>query len=35
MQGWAVPPPKEPKKSREEFRKEREKMEKYGVRYMK
>ncbi len=24
MQGWVVPPPKKPEKSREEFRKERE-----------
>jgi len=32
MQGWVVPPPRQPEKSREEFRKEREEKGKYGVR---
>ena len=33
MQGWIVPPPKEPAKSREEFRREREKKVNWLVRH--
>jgi protein-L-isoaspartate(D-aspartate) O-methyltransferase len=33
MQGWAVPPPKEPEKSREEFRKEREEKVRWLIKH--
>jgi hypothetical protein len=32
MQGWAVPPPKKPEKSQEEFRKEREEKVEWLIR---
>jgi protein-L-isoaspartate(D-aspartate) O-methyltransferase len=33
MRGWIIPPPKEPAKSKEEFRKEREKKVKWLIRH--
>ena len=33
MQGWVIPPPKEPTKSREDFREEREKKVRLLVRH--
>ncbi len=33
MQGWAIPPPKEPTKTREDFREEREEKVRWLVRY--